>query len=598
MKNIIIITFLFCNIVSAETESIFEFLDFLQNPKVNEVDRVLANNSCINSVTEGQFIDLGAECVKSLCSDATSMSNSILLDTYKEYSNEFDENYKNLKDYYKNGVVLNSEFIEASLKNLQTKDDLKITEYENNASTLFRKYFSINIDKGKPEIKDRVTITYNFPKDMNTEIINGIKQYAENSSQIKYYTPNVLSDEEIKNKLTDFFSKDIEKITDDAKKNILKNFKEDFESTKDKIEAETDNDKKQELYYDLYDLITMVGGEIIPKQKCADDCKSALKQYMTVDFFKDNFKEISTKDQQKLADELYNDCKAKYILNRMDDDLRKEAQNNFNNIVTKISNFLTDKMGKSDSGRQFKKFIKDEVHINLNNDDLGIDLNAYENKLSGIITDQDQYQSAQYDEDTINYMIFVEKGLVGNLQICDSDDFSLLYGDSYTPLKNENDKFDLNLSSFSVHNPEFFKFVTAHELGHALSHAFHLKKLSEKTYKSYKEKRKCLTNNLNVDSKPLLPGQFSHKDDCAFTEEDMADYLAAIISKSISNNTTLSTCSLFEHGESTSFSINDSHAPTVARIIMEAKRKGKKITESCTDYIEQTKKFYRYETCE
>jgi hypothetical protein len=167
-------------------------------------------------------------------------------------------------------------------------------------------------------------------------------------------------------------------------------------------------------------------------------------------------------------------------------------------------------------------------------------------------------------------------------------------------LSNLPPKDHIFISPFSCHHDLRGKSVVAHELGHAINQIFATQKLSAESAKTYKEIRKCATDNYTEfipDSVGLI-----HEDDALRTEEDTAD-LFAFMTYSAPDD--LFSCAIIKPAldnkkyDEPSF-INDdgdTHSTGIYRLIMEAINKNKVLPVSCQRALETVSKDLRLNKC-
>lgn len=176
----------------------------------------------------------------------------------------------------------------------------------------------------------------------------------------------------------------------------------------------------------------------------------------------------------------------------------------------------------------------------------------------------------------------------------------LVLGENSKTLAKIPPKDQIFISPFSCNHDLRGKSVVAHELGHAINQIFHSEKLSESSAKSYKEIRKCSTDNY-VEFIPDR-GFLLHEGDGLRTEEDTADIIAymaysdgsdlfscAMIKPSMDNKSYDDLALIYEDG--------DSHSTSLYRVINEAINKNRELPVSCLKALEPLKEKLRLKKC-
>ncbi len=144
--------------------------------------------------------------------------------------------------------------------------------------------------------------------------------------------------------------------------------------------------------------------------------------------------------------------------------------------------------------------------------------------------------------------------------------------------------------------------IFAHELGHALSYAFHEKRLSESSYKEFLKDRSCM-NQLNGVSDFESPLPFMpHPGDRFRTEEDTADLIAFRFGQ---GRETLMSCALLEPDYELTQYVHpsllnrislDTHSSPLTRAVREAIHKSIPLPTACNELI-QTQTDLRFNSC-
>lgn len=244
------------------------------------------------------------------------------------------------------------------------------------------------------------------------------------------------------------------------------------------------------------------------------------------------------------------------------------------------------------------------------------------NELNGYLADYDENNYEPYYEDgTAQIYIDIneiddffnfanEAVLAGDLRNYCRD--QIFKADDYFMPVDEEDQANgeipyVHSSAFSCTHYTQGKQIIVHEFGHALSHFFSTKKISEESYKYYMNARNCVSSN-HLIPRESSGGGFSHEGDHLYSEEDMADYFAYKIFPNEKRN--LLFCSLIApNDEGTEWSIDDiavvhepdypdTHSTGLTRAIMEAIYKGVVPSQSCKDLMNHYKDEIRFNKCE
>lgn len=175
----------------------------------------------------------------------------------------------------------------------------------------------------------------------------------------------------------------------------------------------------------------------------------------------------------------------------------------------------------------------------------------------------------------------------------------------------------VNLSLYSCTYHDHGQSIFAHELGHALSSAFHQDSLlSSESYEKYQQLRECANNQYKgkrrISSRtggnepPLLTGDATLQqigDTSPYAEEDTADIISYL---TFSEDENLFTCSFavspsvdnkLEYDIDRLISDDSRHSPSLLRILREAVYKNKEFSPACQTAVDIYKKKAEFKKC-
>lgn len=193
---------------------------------------------------------------------------------------------------------------------------------------------------------------------------------------------------------------------------------------------------------------------------------------------------------------------------------------------------------------------------------------------------------------------------------CDSDMSSTIW-DAFYPQKHvtpeagadmDPEKDNIQVSKFSCTHHSHGKGVFAHEMGHAMSFAFHEGKLSQESLVEFKKLRACANGHHKQPSEFSPYPDLTHEGDTLRTEEDTADLLSYM---TFPDDEVIFECALLStNAESTLYTQlsldnpykNDTHSAPLFRALQEAVHKGRTLPLSCAKIIQETTK-YGFEKC-
>lgn len=486
----------------------------------------------------------------------------------------------------------------------------------------------------------------NYPKGASEVFKSGLKNYIAKkveislslgleSSHAEIYTLDEAK-EILKNKFNEFNNKLKDILS--KKPDILGDQKELLEQIKLSIEK-SDFKEVNEVQNVFFELLSLDGtlvyndtGKNPPPRdlaKCVHfECQEAIKEYLKKVNFKNMVLElkIKNKEEDKIINENTSYCKSHFLENFLKDydaeNIRKllpaikssfllnvtknysaHSKQAFKNYLEKNLEFITRKM-KSDSSRFINKVNKgyEEFQDEIKSP---IDYKNYstKNKLS-ILFD---YMSQENDR---------EVDPMAKLRLCHGGFSAVAWDGFVSGTKAQatlNEYFGYSIdpnkdailtSMYSCFHPGYGKGIIAHELGHALSHAFSNNKLSAPSYTDYLKLRKCVNKMQIDDYKTKSINEKSHKGDFLKTEEDTADLISYL---TFPSKNSLYSCGLLNTShDGTSYDEldldfegieNDTHSASIVRLLREAKYKGVALPSSCQKLIEQNKDKFRFETC-
>jgi hypothetical protein len=156
------------------------------------------------------------------------------------------------------------------------------------------------------------------------------------------------------------------------------------------------------------------------------------------------------------------------------------------------------------------------------------------------------------------------------------------------------------ISDFSCNHQKIGKQAIAHEIGHALAHAFKTLKLSSSSSKLYSDARKCMSDAYKMA--PKDENSF-FKGDKIFTEEDMADQIAFA---AFPDERPPFACNLllpssdfktFAALELINPSGTDTHSSSLFRVLNETISKGIDLPKSCQKVIKNNPEIKGFNKC-
>ena len=153
--------------------------------------------------------------------------------------------------------------------------------------------------------------------------------------------------------------------------------------------------------------------------------------------------------------------------------------------------------------------------------------------------------------------------------------------------------------------PEYGKQILVHELAHVLSEQFTKGKLSQSSYKRYKQLRSCAKKRFTFDDSDIeaRKNNIYHENDNLTTEENIADLISHLV---FQNEPTIALCLQTGPSErdSTKYanlkiigSARDQYSPPFLRIIMEAIHKRKKLSPACQQVVDMYKDRVNFKPC-
>ena len=193
-------------------------------------------------------------------------------------------------------------------------------------------------------------------------------------------------------------------------------------------------------------------------------------------------------------------------------------------------------------------------------------------------------------------------------ELTSCDEANVMASDHFSPEEYDPDSY-IHISSFSCNHYTTGKKVLAHELGHAISGQFLHNKTSESSSKKYLNHRSCITQSYkdSTFSGESMFEDFTHSGDTKYSEEDMADFVAAQIYGN--PNESLLSCALIAK-DSNDIDYNrkklsvlnsnpiDTHSSPFLRTLKEAILKSKVLTPSCRNIMDKYKDRINFNKCE
>lgn len=655
MKNLIV-TFIFISNLAYSKDTLSLWLNAVNsiNNNPSSFNKYICSSEYKhNALSLSNNSDLMLKCAVDLCGMPKDGVTTTILDfnfdrfVGEEDIKKFSDVEPLVKEIVNNKFSKNDEFIEAIKE--KTKDSVPMDfstwedwEYDNLTYKFYEQYITFESDINK-ELKERLSYKLDLPGDASEVFKKGIKAFADAKIKKSYENPSngIYNDlytldeakEIVLKKYSEFLTQ-LEKVREN-KPDALTSEEENLKSISEKISSIDSIEEVYDVGGIFLDIKNMMGTLIyedtgaypsgnISYTCSSPDCKKGIEERINkLDITSlVNELEKNNKNKKELLLDKLSYCKSEFVMKSIKDYDKKEFKEKIPSIKKQFVQNVFSTMSE-DSKKKFNNYIDNKLNFSMNKktEDAQDFLNEIKNEYKSYKSNNQtpEKYSDKSKKDLILKLIDYQDDFKGKMDplngvyVC-SDYPSSQVWDAFAPQKEVHDvshmftdinpdKDNIFVSMFTCSNHDQGKGVLSHELGHALSWAFHNDELSSHSYKKYLSLRSCASglykNNINTNKPPM----FSHTGDHYRTEEDMADLIAYIADP---DPTTLFECSLLEptrDGESYNnlALINkievDTHSAPLLRVLQEAIHKKIPLTNSCQDLIEINRDAFRFEPC-
>ena len=365
-----------------------------------------------------------------------SISNKLYLENsdnakiYKEFYNIiYDNNFtilneKNFEDIILNNMIFDkSELINKlnfEIYNLNLENEMKITEYIENYTELFKehisKYFT---NENKNGIYEKINISFNkinFEENKIKEInknINDIldkieenilneKKRIENYNEISYkydytkieerlneYKKEIIN--EIETNIKDVISELKDKITEKIYDNIVEN---DLNNYLSETKNYAKNIKKYEILSNSYNIGNIIGNSI---ENLVNNYKGLIKKQISYKYHMKLIDIINIEDIKKLINNKIDNAYNNYLLPILKEKYKREANNIYDFSSEIINDINTIKISKLNNIKNIILSLKDNYQLDINNipnlsiDDINKNLSDIRNGIEEYISIANNY---------------------------------------------------------------------------------------------------------------------------------------------------------------------------------------------------------------
>lgn len=594
------------------------------------------------------------KCAMSLCGAPKDSPSPYLLDfNFEENVDEgvmkrFREVKHEVKILMEREIAKNNNLIEAYKKKKKNGEfNLNLEgwntdDYEQFTYMAYGKYISMNINRELP-MGDRIKLSIEYPEGATESFKKSIDDFANekkktmaNHFQTGLYS-NFYTYEEAIKRLNDNWEV--------VKKDFLEEKKSNPEFMKDNPESlnefsEIDQFIKKGEFQDSFEIGNIAGmidyyknqihisktGEVPDnsgRASCSSEiCKKGIKDFLKSKDFDELYKTLEKRNsKEKNVEKKLMYCKSNLAMAGLKDYDASAFYASFPKIQRKFMRSVFKKYSKESKGK-FNSYLNNYLNISFSPD---VSAKSVDEFIEGI------HESFEYSEDSqgpraepdtkmlISEMMRKVQGDYVNpyvdLDFCEDgvratawDGFATrnmikkgdvsLMGSDIDPRKD-----NIMLSKFSCTHPQHGKSIMAHEMGHALSHIFSLKKLSKESYDKFLKLRECASKRYKDGGLAPAKLDFSHENDMLRTEEDTADLISYLV---YPDNPTPRDCTLLRpsaDGESyerlniINSNKQDPHSSGFLRVLQEAVHKKMIIPDSCKEVIKNYDDQIRFESC-
>lgn len=498
-------------------------------------------------------------------------------------------------------------------------------EYNNFTYHAYDSAFELETDTSKP-YSERLSIKLNPPKGTSEIYLKGLKIYAEakkkeresNISQGLYnefYTA-----EEAQKLIRDFWKKFSESYEKELAKNpdFMKNSISEIQKYQNEEAFElTDAWELGNAYNDINNLnntlLHLTGRPTAPVQygvDCEVECKEGIKDFITNLDYASMLKDLEKKKDEVTPEDNLLGCQAELI----ELGLKESDKEQFLAHVPETKRLFLERVTanySSHSRKAFETYLADELNLSFDKfSNEGVDefIAKLNSGVESEVSNVDNNPTALVSHFLQQRDWGDSSKMRAEIKACDhfgtqafaAWDAYAEKGGSFDESDADPTKDNIFVSLFSCSHGSQGKGVFAHEMGHALSHAFKNGKLSVESKIEFLKVRTCVTNS-HVDQKETTYGV--HPEDRLYSEEDMADVVSF---KAIDPESPIFTCALLRtNSQGTKFTelslpnihTIDNHSSPLLRVLREAVYKKRKLPSACKQILEKNKDKYRFEPC-
>ena len=597
---------------------------------------------------EQELIDLQRQCALDLCGRPTEVESSYVTD--RKFAAEIedaktDAAFKAFRPTIQNYVKLEKskakEIVKSIRESLSQKDYLSPSQFDNKAmAALLEGYLGDHIQTeivhkkdGSREIKFSEVAPLpskeaklllerykqNRSRNMREDFLTGIFSEYMDLNEAKTHLNKMLQEgqeryERLKTRMSFGFHApiaDVDKALEAAR----------FEATK--MQDISDPFELTDVYFALQDLhyaLTSELGDGYDKFdskhedfQCDDEtCRKVLASAIS-DF--DMEKKISMLEEslKDLDEDRINECRFVWYKQKIQTPER-EKEKEFRKKIPQLLNkfqkeFVAKKFSPHSSSlikarlEELKKHLGVEKMEGVNHEGA---LDEFKSSIAQKLSEHAENKEPWYPEDAPK----LAKDMARIKSVFSYDlaepDVAKALSDCYNGLSRVDDysqKSHIHISAFSCNHQPVGEQIFAHELGHALSDKFQDSDVSKESRRAFLKQRKCVSSSYM--NPPGSGARDSHPGDSQYTEEDMADVVAALVFKN--TNAPLFSCSFIVPAEDErnwfrptvlNDSPTDPHSSALFRVIMEAVNKEKVMPPSCRQVMDAFKDKVNFEKCE
>lgn len=586
--------------------------------------------------------ELYNQCAIALCGSPEKNISHMINNDYFYSSASW---WKKLKVNYSDSIIKNI-YTLATEKKLKELEDLKkylkspsivemsIPNQIAMASEVFSPYVNIIANPDAKNLEDRINIATLIPNDATDEMKEAIAYYA---GQLK---ESVITNPSKFNSLGVYSDEELAQVIKGMIKKVKTSYKENPESLRNAQSFASDLLNFEKLYesrtpprymldthlYGITNISNTISKTTMkdPLEQVVCDIPACNKVYgdywkksLNKDLIEKNIKTYETVLKNPTTKiNAINRCKATIIYNETKNSNKRKADEVFLAAKKNIINNLLPRF--SEHSREIMvDYLNNKLSVNTSKEE-GIEnsgefreraksylYNGSENKRD----DYNRFQSLKQLNDSFDNI-----DPLGDMYACDAKSSSwesFLSMDRLEQVgsleqKKHYAQFGKNdqvfASDFSCQNEKHGHFFVAHEIGHALNRLMLKVKLSETSSAIYNKARACVTSNYISASPPKEDAYGVQTGDSVYTEEDTADFLAAL---SVPNDKKLYFCAFLDKSPMMNSYINlnffnprDTHSSFFTRILYEAINKDIPFPKSCQRLIEEEKPLMRLKKCE